>query len=39
VTPRARRLALELGVDVKAVVGSGPDGRVTEDDVVASAQT
>ena len=39
VTPRARRLALELGVDVKAVVGSGPNGRVTEDDVVASAQT
>ena len=39
VTPRARRLALELGVDVKAVVGSGPDGRVTEDDVAESAQT
>jgi pyruvate dehydrogenase E2 component (dihydrolipoamide acetyltransferase) len=38
-TPRARRLALELGVDIEAVVGSGPDGRVTEDDVAASAQT
>ena len=33
VTPRARRLAGELGVDVETVTGTGPSGRVTEDDV------
>lgn len=31
--PAARRLARELGVDVAAVVGSGPHGRVRVDDV------
>ena len=37
VTPRARRLAAELGVDLDSVVGTGPGGRVTEDDVAAAA--
>ena len=37
VTPRARRLATELGVDLDSVVGTGPGGRVTEDDVTAAA--
>jgi hypothetical protein len=32
-TPRARRLAAELGVDLALVPGSGPNGRVTDDDV------
>jgi pyruvate dehydrogenase E2 component (dihydrolipoamide acetyltransferase) len=36
VTPRARRLARELGVALEAVVGSGPGGRVSEDDVRAA---
>jgi pyruvate dehydrogenase E2 component (dihydrolipoamide acetyltransferase) len=31
--PATRRLARELGVDLRAVHGSGPGGRVTEDDV------
>ena len=31
--PSARRLARELGVDIAAVSGSGPGGRVTEADV------
>ena len=35
--PSARRLARELGVDVAAVDGSGPGGRVTEGDVRAAA--
>ena len=35
--PSARRLARELGVDVAAVDGSGPDGRVSEADVRAHA--
>jgi pyruvate dehydrogenase E2 component (dihydrolipoyllysine-residue acetyltransferase) len=33
VTPRARKLARELGVDVTRVQGSGRDGRVVEEDV------
>ncbi|ERG88732.1 MAG: pyruvate/2-oxoglutarate dehydrogenase complex, dihydrolipoamide acyltransferase (E2) component [halophilic archaeon J07HX5] len=35
--PRVRRLARELGVDLGAVTGSGPSGRVTEGDVRAAA--
>jgi 2-oxoglutarate dehydrogenase complex dihydrolipoamide succinyltransferase (E2) component len=31
--PATRRLARELGVDIAAVRGSGPQGRVTDDDV------
>lgn len=37
VTPRARRLAADLGVDLDSVPGTGPGGRVTEDDVTAAA--
>jgi len=36
--PSARRLARELGVDIAAVDGSGPSGRVTEHDVRAAAE-
>jgi len=36
-TPATRRLARELGVDLKAVRGSGPGGRVLDDDVRAAA--
>ena len=32
-TPLVRRIAQELGVDLAAVAGTGPDGRITEDDV------
>jgi len=32
-TPRVRRLARELGVDLELVPGSGPGGRITEEDV------
>jgi pyruvate dehydrogenase E2 component (dihydrolipoamide acetyltransferase) len=32
-TPPVRKLAKELGVDLTSIVGSGPDGRVTADDV------
>ena len=38
VTPRARRLATELGVDLETVQGTGPSGRVTEDDVRRTAE-
>ncbi|GAB7009914.1 dihydrolipoamide acetyltransferase family protein [Halorubrum trueperi] len=36
--PSARRLARELGVDIAAVDGSGPGGRVDEADVRAHAE-
>ncbi len=36
-TPATRRLARELGVDLAAVTGSGPGGRVTDEDVRAAA--
>jgi pyruvate dehydrogenase E2 component (dihydrolipoyllysine-residue acetyltransferase) len=36
-TPLVRRVAQELGVDLGSVSGSGPGGRITEDDVRAAA--
>lgn len=36
-SPVARRRARELGVDLGTVVGTGPGGRVTRDDVEAAA--
>ncbi len=32
-TPLVRRIARELGVDLGAIVGTGPQGRITEEDV------
>ncbi|MCH7952394.1 MAG: 2-oxo acid dehydrogenase subunit E2 [Chloroflexi bacterium] len=32
-TPRVRRIAEELGVDLASVEGTGPGGRIVEDDV------
>jgi pyruvate dehydrogenase E2 component (dihydrolipoamide acetyltransferase) len=36
--PHVRRLARELGVDIHEVKGSGPGGRISEDDVKAHAK-
>jgi len=36
--PHTRRLARELGVDIHSVEGSGPGGRISEDDVKAFAK-
>lgn len=38
VSPAARRLARELGVDLATVTGTGPDGRITERDIRGAAQ-
>jgi pyruvate dehydrogenase E2 component (dihydrolipoamide acetyltransferase) len=35
-TPKVRKLAVELGVDLKSVRGTGPQGRITEEDVRAA---
>jgi pyruvate dehydrogenase E2 component (dihydrolipoamide acetyltransferase) len=36
--PHTRRLARELGVDIYSVQGTGPGGRISEDDVKANAK-
>jgi len=35
--PAARRLARQLGIDLRNVKGSGPDGRITVDDVKSAS--
>jgi pyruvate dehydrogenase E2 component (dihydrolipoamide acetyltransferase) len=37
-TPPVRKLAREMGVDIDTVRGSGPEGRVTREDVVAASE-
>ncbi len=36
-SPLARRLAEEMGVDLASVKGTGPEGRIVKEDVVAAA--
>jgi pyruvate dehydrogenase E2 component (dihydrolipoamide acetyltransferase) len=36
--PAVRRLARELGVKLASVNGTGPDGRITHDDVIAAVR-
>ncbi len=36
--PGVRRLARELGLDLTALTGTGPKGRITKDDVIASVR-
>ncbi len=36
ISPRASRLAAELGVDPREIVGSGPSGRIVERDIRAA---
>jgi pyruvate dehydrogenase E2 component (dihydrolipoamide acetyltransferase) len=38
ISPKARRLAKELGVDTSGLRGSGPDGTITAEDVQAAAE-
>ena len=38
-SPVARRVAGELGVELSSVIGTGPEGRVTESDVRAAAKS
>ena len=37
ISPKARRLAKELGVDISQIRGSGPEGTITSEDVQAFA--
>ena len=36
-SPLARRLAKEHGLDLSAIIGSGPDGRIVRDDVLQAS--
>jgi pyruvate dehydrogenase E2 component (dihydrolipoamide acetyltransferase) len=38
-TPAVRALARQMGIDVASVTGTGPDGRVTKDDLRGRAAT
>ncbi len=38
-SPRAKKLATELGVDLAIVAGTGPAGKITEQDVKAAVNT
>jgi pyruvate dehydrogenase E2 component (dihydrolipoamide acetyltransferase) len=38
ISPKARRLAQERGVDLERVRGTGPDGAITGEDVIAAAE-
>jgi len=38
-TPLVRRIAGELGIELDSVAGTGPAGRITEDDVRAAARS
>jgi pyruvate dehydrogenase E2 component (dihydrolipoamide acetyltransferase) len=38
ISPKARRLAKEKGVDIAKIRGTGPDGTITSDDVLKAAE-
>src|SRR5205085_11939337 len=37
ISPKARRLAKERGIDITTVAGSGPDGIITSEDILKAA--
>jgi pyruvate dehydrogenase E2 component (dihydrolipoamide acetyltransferase) len=39
VTPLARRMAKDAGIDIAAIKGSGPGGRIVKDDVLKAIET
>ena len=39
ISPKARRLAKERGVDITAIRGTGPDGTITSEDVLAAVES
>ncbi|MCU1340152.1 MAG: Dihydrolipoamide acetyltransferase component of pyruvate dehydrogenase complex [Bryobacterales bacterium] len=39
ISPKARRIAEEKGVDIAKIQGTGPDGQITGEDVLKAAET
>jgi len=39
ISPKARRIAEEKGVDITKITGTGPDGQITGEDVLKAAET
>ena len=39
VSPKARRMAQELGVDISGIVGTGPGGTISGEDIQAAAKS
>lgn len=39
ISPKARRLAKEHGVDIATIKGTGPDGTITSEDVLSAASS
>ena len=39
ISPKARRLAKEKGIDISTIKGTGPDGTITSEDVLAAAES
>ena len=37
-SPVARKLAAELGIDLSVIIGTGPGGRITKNDVLAAGE-
>src|SRR6185503_8462070 len=38
ISPKARRIAEEKGVDITKITGTGPDGQITGEDVLKAAE-
>ena len=39
ISPRAKKIAREKGIDISTITGTGPGGRITEKDVLVTMQT
>lgn len=38
ITPAAKRLAQELNIDISSIAGTGPDGRIQKEDILAASE-
>lgn len=38
ITPAAKALAKKLGIDFRGIIGTGPEGRITKEDIIAKSE-